>query len=109
MFNIGGKITDHFCNNLLTVFDYEYNEWYTVNGPECFRHVAWIHEGKIFIHGGFGKQNRMYQKGEIVSFSLLEVFKPYPKLVSKIQAFIREKQNGSVTPSPPIAYQQKRT
>lgn len=42
MFNIGGKINESLCNGFFSVYDYEYNKWYSAPGPECFWHIAWI-------------------------------------------------------------------
>ena len=65
MFNIGGKINESLCNNLFSVYDYEFNKWYTVNGIECFRHVAWIYKDKLYVHGGLDNTNKILAGGEI--------------------------------------------
>ncbi len=65
MFNIGGKINESLCNNLFSVYDYEFNKWFTVNGIECFRHVCWIYKDHLYVHGGLDNQNKILGNGEI--------------------------------------------
>lgn len=89
MFNIGGKISDGFCNTLISVYDYEYNKWYAVSGPECFRHVCWIYKGKLFVQGGLNSSNKIYNNGEVVGFNLWEIFKEYPELSNKIKSYLQ--------------------
>lgn len=87
MFNIGGKINDSICNNFITVYDYEFNKWYSANGPECFRHVCWIYKDQIYVHGGLNSHNKILAKGVIQQFMLSEIFRDYPELVRKITSF----------------------
>jgi protein phosphatase len=88
MFNIGGKINESICNNLFSVYDYEYNKWYTASGPECFRHITWISKDKLYVHGGLDNRNKIFNKGEIVKYNLFDVFKDYPELTKKIKFFV---------------------
>lgn len=88
MFNIGGKINESICNNLFSVYDYEYNKWYTADGPQCFRHVCWILSGRLHIHGGLDNKNKILAKGEIMDFDVIEIFKDYPDLTKKIKNFV---------------------
>jgi protein phosphatase len=97
MFNIGGKINDSICNNLFSVYDYEYNKWYTASGPECFRHMSWIYKDKLYIQGGLDNRNKIFNKGEIVRYNLFDIFKDYPELVKKIKFFV---ENFAPVPSP---------
>ena len=105
MFNIGGKINESICNNLFSVYDYEYNKWFTCPGPECFRHVTWIFKDKIHIHGGLDDQNMILKKGEVLKFNLLEIFKDYPELTKKIKSFIDifSQNNSPIGLSPNIS------
>lgn len=95
LINIGGKINDSICNNLFSIYDYEYNRWCTATGPECFRHIAWVYKEKIYVQGGLDTKNKIFGKGEIQSYSLTELFKDYPELVKKIKII-----SESYTPSP---------
>ncbi len=97
MFNIGGKINESLCNDLFSVYDYEYNKWYTAKGIECFRHVCWIHGDKLYIHGGLNNQNKILGDGVIQSYSLIDIFKEYPDLTKKIKEFV-EIFNYNVSP-----------
>ncbi len=110
MFNIGGKINERICNNLFSVYDYEQNTWYTANGVECFRHVCWIHQNKLYIHGGLDNQNKILGGGVIQDFDLLEVFKDYPELTHKIKSFSdifsNQLQQSPLSPQPAPAQSQ---
>ena len=97
MFNIGGKVNESVCNNLLTVYDYEYNKWYTVPGPECFRHISWIWGDKVFVQGGLDGKNKIMNKGEILKISLIDLFKDFPELSKKIRFFF-DKYFPNVSP-----------
>ena len=92
MFNVGGKISDGFCNALVSVYDYEYNKWYAVSGPECFRHICWVYKGKLFVQGGLNSSNKIYNNGEIIAFGLWELFREYPDLSAKIKSYIQNPQ-----------------
>lgn len=87
MFNVGGKINDSICNNFISVYDYEHNKWYTANGPECFRHVCWIHRDKVFVHGGLDNKNKILGKGAVQAYAMAELFKDFPELVKKMLSF----------------------
>lgn len=65
LINVGGKINDSVCNNLISIYDYEYNKWYTTTGPECFRHITWINKDKLYVQGGLDQKNKIFMKGEI--------------------------------------------
>lgn len=71
-------------NNLLSIYDYENNKWYTAPGPECFRSIAWIYKDKVYVQGGLNNKNLIFENGEIKSYSLVELFKEHPQLIKKI-------------------------
>lgn len=96
MVNIGGKISDGFCNSLISVYDYEHNKWYAVSGPECFRHICWIYKGKLYVQGGLNNANKIFNNGDIMIFNLSDIFKEYPDLSKKIQEYL---QNSAITSS----------
>ena len=97
MFNIGGKINDSICNNLISVYDYEFNKWYTADGPQCFRHVCWIHKNKLEIHGGLDHKNKILSGGDIVKLDIIEIFKDYPDLTTKMRRFV-DIFSGNISP-----------
>lgn len=119
MFNIGGKINESICNNLLSVYDYEHNKWYTADGPQCFRHVCWIFKDRLSIHGGLDHRNKIFNNGDKLNLNLLEVFRDYPELTKKIKGFVdifttylsplssrNNSQNPSPLPSPTMTQRQ---
>ena len=109
MFNVGGKINESICNNLFSVYDYEYNKWYTADGIQCFRHVCWMFKDKLSVHGGLDHRNKILNNGEIVSFNIIDIFKDYPELNDRIRKFVDifsanvsplSSRNNSREPSP---------
>lgn len=89
MFNIGGKINEAACDRSINVYDYQVNKWYTVEGIECFRHIAWIYKDSVYIHGGLDNQNRILSQGKVEKRSLALMFKDYPELQQKIEFFVQ--------------------
>lgn len=89
MFNIGGKINEAACDRSINVYDYQVNKWYMAEGIECFRHIAWIYKDSVYIHGGLDNQNRILSNGKIEKRNLIQLFKDYPELKSKIEFFVQ--------------------
>lgn len=74
MLQVGGKAAEGQCSARIAVYDYEYNRWYAAaRGPECFRHVSWIHDGKLFVQGGLNNDNKIFNGGEAAVFPLAEL------------------------------------
>ena len=109
MLNIGGLSNDKICNKIISIYDFELNKWYTADGIECFRHVCWIYKNHLKIHGGLIRKDLILNGQDTVTLDIIEMFKDYPDLTTKMKRFINifslnisplSSQNNSQSNSP---------
>ena len=88
LLNIGGKINDSTCNGKVSIYDYELPKWYEAGNIECFRHVCWIDDHYLYVHGGLDNTNKILNNGKIMKYDLYEMFSAHEELVQKIKSYI---------------------
>lgn len=88
MFHVGGVSDKNKANKSLSVFDFQINKWYSVKGPDRFRHVSWIAGDKLMIHGGMTNKSEYPNTQKSMMIDILAAFKHVPELAEKIQSFI---------------------
>lgn len=106
MFIIGGRSNDELKQIPIEVYDTELSEWFGLINYNKFRHVSWISNNLIHVHGGFDYKSPMMSESNLVTIELQKLIntnealvKRYEKLQENIKK-IKTKNLSTPTLSP---------
>jgi len=88
MIIVGGRASDIPESLPLDIYDTEKNEWVNQKCIQRFRHIAFMYDDSLFIHGGFEQENPSTPIPKIHRINLIGAFKSNPILKEKISNFI---------------------
>lgn len=88
MIIVGGRASDIPESLPLDIYDTEKNEWTNRDCIQRFRHIGFMYDDSIYIHGGFEQQNPSTPIPKIHRVNILAGFKSHPILREKLSNFI---------------------
>ena len=64
----------------LDIYDTDSSDWYKLPSIDRFRHISFMIEHHIYIHGGFDQEAPNVPTSSILKIDLNKLFQPHPPL-----------------------------